>query len=235
MEYLPDVLSNAKIVNAIPSALNKSLAAGDLDVALLSSVVLLNNPDYQYIPNIGIISDGLVRSVGLFTRKEIHQIETVALDESSLASIMMARILFTEYWNQAPRFIGFPPSCEDGLSNADAVVTIGDKTFTMYDGTARRNDLGQIWKEFTGLPFVYALWVTRPGIDPLELEPAFSEAKRRGLQNVDRIAEKCQTQFPSLHSGFFMEYLTQNLSYDLGEREIKGMELFFSKARDYTK
>ncbi len=154
------------------------------------------------------------------------------MDTSSLTSRIMLRILMTEHWKIAPRVLDFTPPVQEGLRIADAALSIGDSSFDRFDPSVHRIDLGEVWKEFSGLPFVYALWVTRAEIDPEELREPFTKAQRKGEENINVLAEKWAKN-SCRPAEFFSTYLLENLSYDLGEREREGMDFFFAKAKDY--
>ena len=229
---LAQPLPDARLVWDIPANLGAMLARNELDAAMLSSIELGRCPEYGFIPGIGICSDGPVRSVCLFTKKDPVQVETVALDTSSLTSVILLRILFAEFWRHQPRFVWYSPPVEEGLRVADAALSIGDPTLNSHDLPVRKIDLGETWKAFTGLPFVYAVWIVRPGLHPADLVTPFAEAKRLGLARVDQIAEQCAEK-SLLDAEFFRRYFKENLTYDLGERELQGMTLFFAKAKPF--
>ncbi|MBD3266331.1 hypothetical protein GF373_06640 [bacterium] len=229
--YLPEILPEAEFVFGVPSKLGELLAAGEIDVALLSSIELYHNPDYGYIPGIGICSDGPVASVCLFTHDYPSLLHSVALDSNSLTSNTLLQILFREYWEHEPKYHTYTPPVEKGLEIADAALSIGDNTFYMKDKSYQAIDLGETWQEHTQLPFVYAPWVTRKGIDPNDIAEPFQEAKKQGMEHLKPLSIVCGQQ-RDLPPEFLYRYFTQNIRYDMGDLEIEGMQLFFEKARE---
>jgi len=233
LEYnLKQHLPGASIVRDVPSSLADQLSSGELDVALVSSIELMRHPEYNYIPGLGICSDGPVRSVCMFSKKPPKEIETLALDKSSLSSAAMIRILYDEFWEHKPGFLSFSPPIEDGLQIADAVFAIGDPTLEFSGDGLLTFDLGEIWRDYCGLSFVYAVWITRAGLDPEELAAPFTDAAESGLDSLDEISKNCADN-SSLSIDFFKEYFTRCIYYHTSTREIEGMRFFFDRARKF--
>ncbi len=232
--YLPEILPHAHIRYDIPSNLAKQLSSGELDVALLSSIELLRHPEYGFIPGIGICSDGVVQSVRLFSRKNTSQLKTVSLDGASLSSSMMTRILFAEHWKNTPSFSSSMSPLVKRLEDADAALTIGYPYLEVDDPSVRVIDMGQAWYEYCQLPFIYALWITRPVMDvDLLIEP-FEAAKRQGLANLDKIARE-YSELDGLPVEKYESFFQQNIYYDIRERERAGLDFFFEKAQAFWK
>lgn len=231
--YLPEILPDAEFVYGVPSKLAVLLASGKVDVALLSSIELLKNPEYGYIPGIGICSNGPVASVCLFAKEHPSLLHSVALDNNSLTSNVLLQILFKEYWEHIPKFHYYTPPVEKGLEIADAALSIGDNTFYMKDNTYQAIDLGEIWQEHTQLPFVYASWVTRKGIHPDDIAEPFHEAKKMGMEHLKPLALVCGQQ-RDLPIDFVYRFFTRHIQYDLSEKHLKGRQCFFDKAREHA-
>ncbi|MBN2326020.1 MAG: menaquinone biosynthesis protein [Candidatus Omnitrophica bacterium] len=231
LEYdLDRFLPGAKIVLDVPSSLGRQMERGELDVALLSSIALYRHSDYGFIPGLGISSDGPVRSVCLFCKKPLSEIQTVALDQSSLTSVTMIRILFADFWKCQPRYFSFQPPIENGLNIADAALAIGDPTL-LFDGkNVEAHDAGELWRQYSRLPFVYAVWVTRPGLDPQSLIEPFSLAAESGLSNIDAISEQCAQKTP-LTADSYRDYFTRCIQYKMTDKHMEGMHYFFDKTR----
>ncbi len=233
LEYnLKQCLPGASIIYDVPSSLAGKLSRGELDVAMVSSIELMRHPEYSHIPGLGICSDGPVRSVCMFSKKPPKKIETLALDKSSLSSAAMIRILYDEFWEHTPDFLSYTPPIEDGLKIADAVFSIGDPTLEFSKDGLLNFDLGEIWRDYCGLSFVYALWITRAGLNPEELAAPFNDAAQSGLDNLDEISERCSRK-SSLSVDFFKDYYTRCIYYHPGTREMEGMRFFFDRARKF--
>lgn len=227
--YLPQILPKAHIIRAVPSQLGLFLSRGEIDVAILSTIELLRHPEYHFIPSIGICSHGPVGSVCLFSKTEPAQLKHVALDQSSLSSNMLLQVLMADYWQNQPEYTYFTPPVENGLNQAEAALSIGDTTFA-YDGDTPAYDLGDIWCQFSQLPFIYAAWVTREGLDVATIQEPFLEAKQRGLADREHLAAVCAERGPK-DQAFYYDYLTQKIYYDVSDFEQAGMHRFFELAQ----
>jgi chorismate dehydratase len=230
--YLLEAMPQAQVIRAVPSELGRMLAQGELDAAMLSTIELLRQPEYGMVPGFGVCSDGPVRSVCLYTRVAPEQLESVALDGNSLTSVVLLKILLDEFWGVSPRFVYYAPPMQNGLDLAQAALAIGDSTFVTPPEDVRTIDLGEAWKLHTGLPFVFAGWITRPGLDPSDLIEPFAQALRLGLERIKELAEHCaeRTGYPA---AFFEEYFTFCIQYQLTPRHEEGMALFFRKAEAF--
>ena len=140
------------------------------------------------MPGVAIASDGDVATVAVFTRKPIDQVETLALDLSSRTSVALTRVLCAKRWGIAPKFTPAEPDLEAMLQKADAALVIGDPAFDIDPAKqdVTKIDLGGEWKALTGLPFVYAMWVGRPGAASPAQCRALQQARDRGVANLPR-------------------------------------------------
>ncbi len=213
-----------------PSRLADNLAAGRLDVALIPSVEYFQDPSYTITSDACIACRGPVLSVKLFSRVPIAEIRTLALDEGSRTSAAMVRILLAERFGLAPQTEPLRIGASLADSTADAVLLIGDRAIHSPPGRfAEVWDLGHEWVRWSGLPFVFAMWVARPGVDTHELESALAEARDCGVANLEQIAE-AEAAPLGLTVPQCLGYLRDNLHFYLGSEERRGLELFRSKA-----
>lgn len=217
----------------LPSRLADRLAGGELDVALIPSVEYLRGAGlgYRIIPGFAIASSGPVRSVKLYSRVPFDRIERLALDEGSRTSQALARVWLSEAHGVSPRLVEpLPMGVPVQESTADAVLLIGDRAMTDPDERfAAVVDLASAWNHLTSLPFVFALWVARDGVDLTGLHDALSRSRAEGLANVGQIADEIGPKL-GLTRADCIDYLTRNLSYDLGEPEVESLRLFARKA-----
>lgn len=205
-----------------PSQLARDLAAGNLDAALVPTFEALK-PQQQYllVDDVAIASDGPVFSVFLAYRGELSSIRRVALDPASLTSIHLLQVILAE-------FHGVHPECVDArkAERADAELLIGNQAMayrSKMPGDVRLLDLGEEWKARTGLAFVYAPWVLRPGLsNAREVGDAFRKLKRDGIARLEEIVSTEKSCPPELAR----RYLTENIRFDLREREKQGMLRF---------
>ena len=227
--YAPDV----ELSMDVPSRLAEQLSAGDLDVALIPSVEYLRGASrgYEIIPGFAIAAHGPVHSVRLFSRVPWTEIERLALDAGSRTSQVLARIwLDTRHGVRPGRVEELPLGVSALESTADAILVIGDQAMRVpVEPFHEVVDLGQAWHSLTGLPFVFALWVARPGVDLGDLPDALDRSRALGLAHADSLAREHGLRL-GLDFTTCYDYLTRILSYKLGEPEIAGLRRFADMA-----
>jgi chorismate dehydratase len=174
-----------------------------------------------------------VRSVKLFSRVPFDRIDRLALDEGSRSSQALARVWLDARHGTRPSRIETLPMGVSALeSTADAALVIGDRAMKVPEGAFHAVvDLAEAWKSLTGLPFVFALWVVRPGLHLGELPVWLAKSRADGLAHARELAA---THGPKLGLDLDVcyEYLTSVISYDLGEPEIAGFRRFARMAAD---
>ena len=187
---LAELAPDAKHVLDLPSSLAEMLEVGELDVALIPVIEYFRSGSYKIVPNIAIGSNGPVLSVTLFSRVPWPRIRRVALDVGSRTSAGLdagAACANAMAWIQKSCRCRWMPQAED--VDADAVLLIGDRAMrACLPGFTHAFDLGQEWHDWVGLPFVYAVWAVREGVDLGPVEAALHEAKRLGCREVGQIA-----------------------------------------------
>ena len=131
-------------------------------------------------------------TVAVFTRKPIGEVKTLALDLSSRTSVALTRVLCAKHWEIAPKFTPAEPDLEAMLQRADAALVIGDPAFEIDPAKhhVTKIDLGAEWKALTGLPFVYAMWVGRPGAATPEQCDALRQARDAGVAHLTRLRSR---------------------------------------------
>lgn len=213
----------------VPSRLAEQLAAGALDVALIPSIEYLRGVDrsYEIIPGLAIAARGPVRSVKLFGRVPWERVQRLALDAGSRTSQVLARIWLDARHGVRPAQVEELPLGVSVLeSTAEAILVIGDRAMRVpHEGFRDVVDLAEAWCGMTGLPFVFALWVARPGVDLGGLPAALARSRAAGLAHAGELA---RTHGPrlGLDEAACYDYLTRIVSYDLGEPEIAGLRRF---------
>lgn len=230
------LVDGLEAVAEVPSRLAEMLRAGELDAALLSSIVAIEADDLRLLPAAGCLAaDGPVQSVLLFSRVHISQVESVALDISSLTSVVLTRILLEQRYGRRPRYLDHAPDLGAMLSVADAALLIGDPGLSQYirNGAAPGPydvlDLGREWRDWTGLPFVFAAWIARPEADHAALVERLAESRRLSAAAMERICAEESTRL-GLESDVCRHYLTQVMRYDFGPREEAGLARFAALA-----
>ncbi len=228
-----DVLApQAELILDYPSRLADELANGELDVALIPIVEYYRAGRYSLVPGISISSLGPVLSVTLFSKVPWSSIRRLALDEGSRTSAALAQVILRLRHGGLAELCPLPLDAEPEHVDADAVLLIGDRAMrACLPGFAHAYDLGQEWHDWTGLPFVYAAWCVRAGCALGPVAEALQEAKRRGLANVGPIAAREAPRL-GLDAGFCRRYLSNIIRFDLGPREMAGMEHFYRLASE---
>ena len=216
----------------VPSRLADQLAGGELDVALIPVIEYYRGTGYTIVPDIAIATRGPVLSVTLFSRVPWPAIRRVALDEGSRTSAALTQVLLRQRYGVRPDVVPLPINAPAEAADADAVLLIGDRAMkSCLPGCRFAYDLGQEWLDWTGLPFVYAVWAVRPGADLRGVDAALREAKEQGLAHVGAIAAREAGRL-GLDAGFCRRYLETLIRFDLGPRELAGLERFYERAAD---
>ncbi|EKD42527.1 MAG: hypothetical protein ACD_73C00119G0001 [uncultured bacterium] len=201
----------------VPSVLEQMIQDNHLDIALVSSITFLKNPDFIPIYEGGIIkSTGPVDSVCLFYRKDlgnISNIKTISYTTESKTSVALFKILWTQYWKHKLE------NLELTTQNPDAILLIGDKALNFDDAQYTKVDLGEAWHLLTGKPFVYALWASRIQLDE-KIRRLFFQAKELGLKKRAQLVERETNPSKALH------YLTKNIQYEMNAEALEGLNLF---------
>src|SRR5215472_3736572 len=227
---LEGLAPESELVLDVPSRLADRLAAGELDVALIPVIDYFRAGTYTLLPGTSIASRGPVLSVTLFSRVPWTAVRRVALDAGSRTSAALTQVLLRKRYGVVPEVVALPLDSQAEDADADAVLLIGDRAMrACLPGFAHAYDLGQEWYDWTGLPFVYAIWAVRPGVDLAGVDAALVEAKRRGLARAGTIAQR-EAAGLGLDAGFCRRYLANILHFDLGPREQAGLHHYYMLA-----
>ena len=214
-----------------PAACADAVHQGKADIGIVPSIEYQRIERAQILSGISIASKSEAKSVLLLSKVPIEKVKTVAVDNSSRTSAALLRILMRKFYS---RFITATPSLPkpaDMLKRADAALIIGDPALTFDGQVAEVYDLAAEWKKFTGLPFVFALWVGHEDAKLARFRKDFEDSRDYGLTHIDAIAAeyapKLNMQPPGVKA-----YLTQNVDYSLDEENRKGLRLFYKLARE---
>jgi chorismate dehydratase len=215
-----------------PSVLCRRLAAGELDVALVSSFEYLRNPIYSIVDNVAIASDGPVYSVFVAHRPDAALTE-IELDSASSTGVSLLRCLLRE---RDEKWIECAPSPDNlaPLPPGRARLLIGDQAIRFRQRFAEDycyRDLGEEWRELTHLPFVYALWLIRPEVkQPEQIADALRRVRNQNLTHLDEVVAE-QKEFDA---GFCAHYYRDCLRFEFEEREKAGLRLFRDLCAKYA-
>jgi chorismate dehydratase len=228
-----------KIVEGIPTQLNRLLYEGKVDVSPSSSIEYAMNPGrYLLLPTLSITSKQKVMSILLESKVPIDALnnKVVAMTTASATSVVLLRILLEVRYDLNPGYIQYEQGIDDPSLQCDAMLTIGDLALTKnpLPEFPFRYDLGELWKEFTGLPFVFALWhinykknIER---DINMLYDILVASKAYGVSHLRDLARSEAERF-SIPAEFLHSYWG-SLSYDLGKDEQKGLRSFYGYAAE---
>ncbi len=216
----------------VPSKCAELLHEGRVDLGLIPAIEYLRGT-YAIVPDISIASNGAVATVAVFTRTPIGEVKTLALDLSSRTSVALTRVLCAKHWKIAPKFTPAEPHLEAMLQRADAALVIGDPAFEIDPARhhVSKIDLGEAWSALTGLPFVYAMWVGRPGAVTPPQCSALQQARDAGVAHLPAIAKQVGNGNAGLEQRA-LSYLRDNLNYRLGAAEQAGLRRFYELAAE---
>lgn len=209
----------------VPAVLTRLLAAGEIDVALAPIVASFELPRLTIVEAGAICTHGAVGSVLLFAKGLPQDARVVALDTSSRTSAALTRILFRFHWHAEPRFVPRDPDPDLRALDADAALLIGDPALMARWVGPPPIDLGAVWREWTGLPFLFAAWLARTPELAAVAAPPLRRAAERGQAHLDTIARAGAAGL-GLEAEMADRYLRDRLSYDFGAPERAAVDRF---------
>jgi chorismate dehydratase len=237
------VTLDATLVDGTPSELNARIARGELDVSVVSAVEYARDSTrYVLLPDLAVSCDGPVRSVMLFSRARAEDLggRDVLVSRSSMTSVALLELLFDNVWQCNPRFVPGDAELSDvrrfDREEHDARLVIGDAALLLGAGASGAPryqyvyDLGAMWKEWTGLPFVFAVWValrSTPVKAALAVHAALIESRDWGLSHLDELARQASAT-TGVSETQCLEYLT-GLDYGLSYPHLAGLTTFFGR------
>lgn len=228
-----------ELVTGTPSELNDLLVAGELDVSVISAVEYARHAkELVLLPDLAISCDGPVRSVALFSRRTVGQLDgrTVLLSASSRTSVALVELLCRDVWHIQPKFAEARAEAQDLDTLAalphEAVLVIGDAALALAARATytHRYDLGEEWKRWTGLPFVFAVWAARRSADlgaARRAHEALLASRAWGLSHLDDLAEDA-ARATGVSLAACREYLG-GLDYALTYKHLAGLTDFFRR------
>ena len=209
-----------------PSICADKLINGTVDLALVPVAVIPKLKEAYIISDYCIGANGAVDTVCLYSDVPIEEIESIALDYQSRTSVALLKVLLKEYWQYNPELKKANVGFEENIKGNHAALVIGDRAFALNTKHAYIYDLSAIWKEMTGLPFVFAAWVANTKL-PKDFIVSFNKALEKGLSNIDKALALEGDSYPNCKNP--EDYLNNKISYNLDVEKQKGMELFLRK------
>jgi chorismate dehydratase len=232
---------DAELVDGVPTDLNRRMANGELDISVVSAVEYARDAErYLLLPDLAISCDGPVRSVMLFSKRPAGELggRDVIVSRSSMTSVALLELLFENVWRTRPRFVPGDAEVKDVVlgdtAAGDARLVIGDAALVL--GSENRDtfpfvyDLGGVWKEWTGQPFVFAVWVAQRTTDVKEALIAHASliaSRDWGLAHLDELAEQAH-RATGVAREVCAEYLS-GLDYGLSYPHLAGLTEFYRR------
>jgi chorismate dehydratase len=218
------------VLDAVPSALAKLIQSGDVAVGLVSTLQAIVQPGMFTIPDIGVAATGAVESVRLFSKCPITSIETIALDSSSNTSNVLVQILMAKRYGMTCQYAHHQPNLATMTTASDAALLIGDNGYAEIDAFPYVYDLGQEWYDWTGLPFVYAVWTSTDSIES-ELRDLLYNACEWGLSNLSVLATERATKHGTTVPRA-LHYFNEVMEYRLDQSHRDGLALYTAYVRE---
>jgi len=215
------IKDHIELVGGYPSKLATLLKNGEIDIGLIPVASIPELPEYHICGDYCIATEGEIASVALFSDVPMQEITKIYLDYQSRSSVELLKYLMQESWGISPELV---PAKDENfrkeIKGTTAGLVIGDRAFEQRKISNFIYDLGSEWKAITGLPFVFAVWVSTHELSDSFIRQ-FNEANAKGLNHITEIVSK--TDF-SLYD--LKKYFTLHLDYQLDYRKRKGMKLF---------
>ena len=231
---------DATLVDGVPTDLNRRMATGELDISVVSAVEYArDSARYLLLPDLAISCDGPVRSVMLFSRRPAGELgsRNVMISRSSMTSVALLELLFENVWHARPRFIPGDAELRDVAEptgdESDARLVIGDAALVLGSQRDRYPyvyDLGQTWKDWTGQPFVFAVWVAQRTTDvrqALNAHAGLIASRQWGLDHLPQLAEQAHVA-TGVSRAVCEEYLS-GLDYGLSYPHLAGLTEFYRR------
>ncbi len=217
------IKDEAELVIDYPSKIAGMLLDDQIDVGLVPVAILPKMKEHYIISDYCIGSVGAVASVCLFSEVPLHEIKTVLLDYQSRTSVALLKVLIKEYWKLDVDFEETSGDYQSKISGTTAGLVIGDRALEQRKLSPYIYDLGEEWMKFTGLPFVFAAWISNKKLDDNFIDE-FNKANAFGLNRIEEVVKENPFPVFDLHA-----YYTECISFKLDEYKKKGLELFLKK------
>jgi chorismate dehydratase len=232
---------DAELIDGVPTDLNRRMASNELDISVVSAVEYARDSErYLLLPDLAISCDGPVRSVVLFSKRPASELtsRSVTVSRSSMTSVALLELLFENVWHSRPRFVPGDAEIRDVIVESspddDARLVIGDAALVLGSNHRERYpyvyDLGQAWKEWTGQPFVFAVWVAQRATDVKEALVAHAgliASRNWGLAHLQELARQA-SQTTGVELSICSEYLS-GLDYGLSYPHLAGLTEFYRR------
>ena len=217
-----ELMEKIDLIKSYPASIAQDLIEGKIDIGLVPVAIAPLLKEAYFVSDYCIGSEGAVASVCIFSEVPLEQIQKIYLDDQSRTSVQLARILLANYWGKEVQFLKAEEDYVKKIKGTTAGLIIGDRALAARPNFNFIYDLSAAWKDYTGLPFVFATWISNKPI-PDSFIKEFDKANGHGLANLQEVIEGI-----SLSEQVYdlQKYYTENISYHLTEEKKKGMNLF---------
>jgi chorismate dehydratase len=223
----------ANFTDPVPARCAQLLAQGDVDVALVPVIEYQRTADVSLVSDVCVASRKEVHSVILISRDaELEDIRSVALDESSRTSATLVKVIFREFLNLEPKWSTHSPNLVDMLEQNDAALMIGDPAMVLPRNGLKVWDMARLWRNYTGLGFVFAMWMVRNDSIEKARTVNFAAARDEGVSHKNDIVRHYQ-QLLGLSYESLKHYLDENISFNLDDELRRGLDLYFRLAHKH--
>jgi chorismate dehydratase len=216
------------IMDTAPARSAELLAQGRVDAALVPVIASQMIDGARFIPGVCVGAKEKVQSVCLVTDgRELENVASVSLDTSSRTSVLLTKVIFREFIGHEPVWRDASPNIDAMLGLSDAALIIGDPALKLsFESTYRTFDLAELWHRYTGLGFIFAMWMTRRDTAAID----FAAARDEGLEHINEIAVSYAGGI-GLSESEMRTYLTENISFTTDYSMIAGMQRYFELAK----
>ena len=215
------VIDEIELIPDYPANLAKDLLEGSIDVGLVPVSVIPQLNQWWLMSDYCIGCEGPVASVCIFSDVPIEKVERVLLDYQSRTSVELAKLLIKEYWKFNVELVDASEDFQKDIKGTTAGLVIGDRSFGQRKVSKYAYDLGDAWKSFTGLPFVFAAWISNKPLDPGFIK-LFNDANAYGVNNVSKVIASLNFN----GSVDLEEYFKKYISYNLDEEKRRALRKF---------
>ena len=229
--------SEFEISYTLPSGCARDLQAGAADIGIIPAAAYTQIPGLRVLPGVAIASCRAVRSILLVSKVPIEEIRTVALDDSSMTSVALTKVLFEKWLGGAKAYASMSPNIEQMLTACNAALLIGDPALQVDRSRYFTLDLAEEWIRCTGKPFVFAFWAVRAEAASeaacQDLAGLFQHSRDHGLApaSLDQICREWAPRI-GITEASVRSYLTENIQYRLDPACLEGLQLFYRYAAE---
>lgn len=214
------IIERIELIQDYPSQIALLLLQQKIDIGLVPVAILPDLENYQIVTDYCIGSDGPVGSVCLFSDVPIGEVEEVLLDYQSRTSVVLLKILLQNYWKISPELVDTESDYRASIKGTAAGLVIGDRSFEQRLTSKYVYDLGEAWKKYTNLPFVFATWTATRTLDE-SFTNDFNAATRFGIEHIDEVVKRTSFSLFDLN-----EYYKSFISYKFDNEKKKGLSKF---------